>query len=222
MTLTVKIIYAKDKSSTKIGSVPLTCTILKIKDILKQINKMSSSKSIRVVYRGRILPDDLSIGALIADEQQEITLYVSGIPPISSNPQNANTKQSKNNKPSGYDKTNDNHDHKKQGNLLCSKYLFLFIFLAVLFIFSFFLIKLVYFDPSKYGLPESDVKLNCSKEAVLYGILFFDLVVVLILIIIFAHIDFSALLKYIYLFFVSMLPIWDINEYRQNHGLEPI
>ena len=213
MSINVKLVYARDKSSTKIGSVPLTCPISKIKDILKQINKMNSTKTIRVVYRGAILQDEVLIGELVSNEQKEITLFIIGITTLQSKSQPQN--QVKENIKTKFGKSDKKTKKKKRS------YLLLLSLLAFILLFSYAIIKIIYFDPSEYGLPDEGIQLKCSKKSVLYGILFFDFVIVVIILLLTSYINFATIFRYIYLFFISLLPIFNYDEFKREKEIQP-
>lgn len=207
MNIDVIIVYAKDKSSTKINSVPLSCPISKIKDIIMKVNKMSSSNTIRVVYRGKILQDELLLSNIVTNEQKEITLYASGVTILNSKSQIQNTKDNSKEKKTG--------NSKKKLNLVI-----LFFLLSFVYFISFMIIKLVYFDPTKYGFQ--DVKLQCSQKSVFYGIIFFDVLISIFFIFLSIRVNFISFFRYAYLFLISFLPFFDINEYRREHRLDPL
>lgn len=80
MNTTLRIIYAGDHSSSTIEQVETTCTIQQVKRMVAKMNRMQSSTTIRVVQKGRILANETTIGELLLDTDNQVTLYVTGIP----------------------------------------------------------------------------------------------------------------------------------------------
>lgn len=221
MSINVKLVYVRDQSSSKISSVPLNCTILKIKDILKQINKMDSIETIRVVHKGTILPDERLIGDLISGDQKELTLFVTGITTIPSKiPTQKTTKATKKTtnkaKQAQLDKNGKDVNQRKPKN----SYIILFLAITFILTFSFMLIKIIYFDPSEHGLPIDDVKLECSKKSVVLGIIFIDFILISIAMLITFYANFNTIFRYIYLFFISLLPIFDYDEFKKEKEIQ--
>lgn len=77
---TVNVIYAGDRSSSLISDVPTTATVGRIKKMIQKINQMTNPDSIKIVQVGKILDDDVTIGSLQVSENQQIKLFVSGVP----------------------------------------------------------------------------------------------------------------------------------------------
>lgn len=78
--VTVRAIYAADRSSSTFGRVPILSTIGEVKDLIMHTNQMESATSINIVQRGRIFGNDDVIGMMNVSENATLVVYVTGIP----------------------------------------------------------------------------------------------------------------------------------------------
>jgi hypothetical protein len=80
MTVTVKVIYAADRSFSEVEGIPTTSTVGKLKELIARINKMSSTDPIRLVQGGIVLDNATRIGALTqSGNARPVVVYATGV-----------------------------------------------------------------------------------------------------------------------------------------------
>ena len=80
MNFTLYLKYAGDGSTSQVKSISVETTILSLKQVIAQQNKMNDISTIKVVQRGEILRDTQVLKDLFLNSDGSMTLYVAGIP----------------------------------------------------------------------------------------------------------------------------------------------
>lgn len=76
----LEFVNISDHSSRTISGVPPTCSVARVKELLAQIEPGASLDRLRLVFAGRILRDDETVGALGAPGDSRISIVVTGLP----------------------------------------------------------------------------------------------------------------------------------------------
>ncbi|KAK8886709.1 hypothetical protein M9Y10_042176 [Tritrichomonas musculus] len=233
MNLNITIKYGGDGSTSQINDVPSACTISKLKKIVAQINKMENTVPIRLVQRGMILLDNQKIGDLYLNNEKSLTIYATGIPgkihkstssnvnlrtpgqlntPIVNN--NANDLQ--NQKPPIVDRVKDFINQNKKGLIMSISIIILTFSLAYAGIErngTKIPRPKTYFSSGIHSLMNGQI----SKEG---SLLIFGAVLFLVWIAyIIKKIGFDSFKKCTILFFLSLLPNFDVESFRNEHNL---
>lgn len=79
MSVSLKVVYAADKSTSQITEVPNSCTIGILKKRIGKINGQENTDPIRLVQRGRVLQDYETVGSLLVSENTTVVIFATGI-----------------------------------------------------------------------------------------------------------------------------------------------
>jgi hypothetical protein len=80
MSVTVQVIYAADRTTSRIENVPISSPISTVKNLIAKINRLGSSDSIRLVQRGQVLDDSQILSGLSISDGSSVIVYATGIP----------------------------------------------------------------------------------------------------------------------------------------------
>lgn len=204
-TINIQVVYAFNRSNIRLENAPISSSIRNIKTNLQAINNMKSFSSIKIVYKGDILADNVTIESLITEGQKEITLYATGIPNLS--PPNSQIS-----KPPTTKKTKKLSFRKIASNAM--------IFIAVMigwYSITSMVRRILLISPPEENFNEV---FPCSIEALLYGIASIALVVSILFVYIVIKINFTEVFKHLISFCQTILPTWKVDEFKRKHRIE--
>lgn len=209
----VRIIYANDRTVSKLNHVPGSCKIKQLKYIVAKINKMISADPIRLIYKGRILQNEDTLHKIVGElpVPQSVSIHAACV----TRPEQRPVTQI----PNPVKRTQNVDIPAEKGDLG----MLLVALSVVIGIVMGISVASLLIDPSTYGVKNDNLQLEVTSKAAIFGIIFiFGLLMSLIVILktictVFQGNTWVASLRE---FFMSMLPFWDGKKFLNDHGLE--
>ena len=201
----IQVVYAFNRSNIRLENAPISSSVRNIKTNLQAINNMKSFSSIKIVYKGEILADNVTIQSLITEGQKEITLYATGIP-------NLSPPSSQISKPPTPKKA-----EKLSLRQKVRKVLFITAVIIGCYSITTMITQILSISPPEENYNEV---FPCSVEALLYGIASISLVLSLLFIYLVININFTEVFKHLISFCQTILPTWKVDEFKRKHRIE--
>jgi hypothetical protein len=214
--LRVTIVYAADRSTSTINRVPASCSIAKLKTLVARMNSMDSELSIRVVLRGSILRDSDLLRDFIEASDTELTLYLTGITrPPTAPPMVPIAPIATETTP------------VVAPTLLNNTAFWISILVIFLSLAEFLLAAcafLLVIPPQGLGMPDDDGDWRVSERAIfhvaLVGLIPLELLVIFLPQVMKTNRPgLRRLGRCIKLFFVTLRPRWNVDEYKREHNI---
>lgn len=220
MTVCIKFICVGDKFTFKIENVPFTATVGQVINKVSQLNKMVDDSKIRLINKGHILQRHIQLSSIVLDEPGQLIMFVDGIPghefkkkaqeevsekpkapnssPLPTTPFQAKTATSQ--KP-----------HKPKLRLFAILFYILVILATIMNVLA----------VSMEIAPDGSFSFQFDFS-IIYKLILIGFVVAFtghIIFIILSTGGVSLLKECFKAFFVSFLPNWDENAFKQEHGI---
>lgn len=205
MSVTVKVIYAADRSTSKIMDVPNSCTIETLRKRVGKINGQDNMDPIRLVQRGRVLQNSDTVGSLLVSEDATVVIYATGITKKVRKEKQFPQLQLRN-------QNQINASPWKRPSKILPVLALIGIFAVICFL------SYASLTPNEQMENKVTKSINWNKHNIILATSIIGIIGFVVVWLV--RIDTKRLIEYGKMFVMTMLPNFDMEAFKREHGIE--